>query len=71
MYGTLTFTNNADAQSFYNTMISTVKGADVIYAKLDRTLNSHHWSDDRVEPDIILSQTILGDEKQLAILGVI
>ena len=70
MYGTLTFTNTVDAQAYYTKIITTIKGADVIYAKIDLTLNSHHWSDERVQPDVILGQTILGDEKQLAILGI-
>ena len=70
MFGTLTFIESTDAQAYYTKIITTVKGADVIYAKIDLTSNSHHWSDDRVQPDIILGQTILGDEKQLAILGI-
>lgn len=70
MYGTLTFINNADAQTFWNKLSTTVKSTDIIYAKLDLTSNSHHWSDARVQPDIILNQIILGDENQLAILGV-
>ena len=61
MFGTLTFIESTDAQAYYTKIITTVKGADVIYAKIDLTLNSHHWSDDRVQPDIILGQTILGD----------
>lgn len=61
MSGTLTFITSTDAQAYYTKIITTVKGADVIYAKIDLTSNSHHWSDDRVEPDIILGQTILGD----------
>jgi len=70
MYGTLTFIESTDAQAYYTKIITTVKGADVIYAKIDLTSNSHHWSNDRVQPDIILGQTILGDENQLAILGI-
>ena len=62
MFGTLTFIESTDAQAYYTKIITTVKGADVIYAKIDLTSNSHHWSDDRVQPDIILGQTILGDE---------
>lgn len=61
MYGTLTFIESTDAQAYYTKLITTVKGADVIYAKIDLTSNSHHWSDDRVQPDVILGQTILGD----------
>ena len=70
MSGGLTFIESTDAQTYYTKIITTVKGVDVIYAKIDLTSNSHHWSDDRVQPDIILGQTILGDEKQLAILGI-
>jgi hypothetical protein len=70
MYGTLTFIESTDAQTYYTKIITTVKSADVIYAKIDLTSNSHHWSDDRVQPDIILGQTILGDENQLALLGI-
>ena len=62
MFGTLTFIESTDAQAYYTKIITTVKGADVLYAKIDLTSNSHHWSDDRVQPDIILGQTILGDE---------
>jgi len=62
IYGTLTFIESTDAQAYYTKIITTVKGADVLYAKIDLTSNSHHWSDDRVQPDIILGQTILGDE---------
>jgi len=65
MYGTLTFTDSTDAQAYYTKIITTVKGADVIYAKIDLTLNSHHWSNDRVQPDIILGQTILGDSNAI------
>ena len=65
MYGTLTFIESTDAQAYYTKIITTVKGADVIYAKIDLTSNSHHWSDDRVQPDIILGQTILGDSNAI------
>ena len=61
MFGTLTFIESTDAQAYYTKIITTVKGADVLYAKIDLTSNSHHWSDDRVQPDIILGKTILGD----------
>lgn len=70
MYGSLTFINNADAVLFYNQLSSVVKVGDIIYGKIDRLSNSHHWSDDRVEPDIILDEIVLGDVKQLAILGI-
>lgn len=70
MYGTLTFINDLDAQTFWNKLTTTTKASDVIYAKLDLTSNSHHWSDDRVEPDIILNQIILGSDSQFAILGI-
>lgn len=70
MYGTLTFINETDAQAFWDKLLATIKGSDVIYAKMDLTSNSHHWSDDRVQPDIILDQIIIGDEKQLAALGI-
>ena len=65
MFGTLTFIESTDAQAYYTKIITTVKGADVIYAKIDLTSNSHHWSDDRVQPDIILGQTILGDSNAI------
>ena len=68
MFGTLTFIESTDAQAYYTKIISTVKGADVLYAKIDLTSNSHHWSNDRILPDSILGQTILGDERQVAIL---
>jgi len=65
MFGTLTFIESTDAQAYYTKIITTVKGADVLYAKIDLTSNSHHWSDDRVQPDIILGQTILGDSNAI------
>ena len=70
MTGGLTFIKSTDALTYYTKIITTIKGADVIYARIYLLDNSHHWSDDRVQPDIILGQTILGDEKQLAILGI-
>ena len=70
MYGSLTFINDNDSIIFYNALISLVKSSDIIYAQLDRTSNSHHWSDDRVQPDIMLQKTVLGDANQLAILGI-
>ena len=69
MFGTLTFIESTDAQAYYTKIITTVKGADVIYAKIDLTSNSHHWSDDRVQPDIILGQTILGDVNAISSLN--
>ena len=61
MSGTLTFLDSVQAQGYYTKLVTTLKSADVLYAKIDLTLNSHHWSDDRVQPDVILGQTILGD----------
>ena len=69
MSGTLTFIDSVEAQAYYTKIITTIKGADVLYAKIDLTLNSHHWTDDAVEPDIILGQTILGDANAISFLG--
>ena len=69
MSGTLTFIDSVEAQAYYTKIITTVKGADVLYAKIDLTLNSHHWTDDTVEPDTIVGQTILGNENAISFLG--
>lgn len=70
MYGTLTFINNADADTLWDSLKTIVLPTQIVYAKLDLSSNAHHWSNDRVPPDIILDQIILGDVNQLAILGI-
>ena len=60
MFGSFTFLNDADATIFMDFLKSkNING--VLYAKIDMTINNHHWSDDRVQPAIILDQIILGD----------
>ena len=66
MSGTLTFLDSVEAQGYYTKIITTIKGADVLYAKIDLTLNSHHWTNDKIQPDQILGQTILGDSNALS-----
>lgn len=61
MWGTLTFLTNADANTFWAKLQTIVVSNQVIYAKFDLTQNAHHWSDNRVPPDIITDQIILGD----------
>lgn len=61
MSGSLTFLDSTDALTYYTKIITTIKGADVIYAKIDFLDNSHHWTNDKVQPDAILGQTIFGD----------
>ena len=61
MNGGLTFIDSNDALSYYTKIITTLRASDVIYAKIDYLDNSHHWSNDKVQPDSILGQTILGD----------
>jgi len=60
MFGSFTFLNDADAQTFMDFLKSkNING--VLYAQIDMTINNHHWSDDRVQPAIFLDQIILGD----------
>ena len=66
--GSLTFIEPTDALEYYTKIITIVKGGDVIFAKIYLLDNTHHWSNDRILPDSILGQTILGDERQVAIL---
>ena len=64
MFGSFTFLNNADAVTFMN-FLHTKNLNGVIYAKIDMTINNHHWADDRVQPDIIIDQIILGDSNAI------
>ena len=64
MFGSFTFLDDADAVTFMNFLHSKNLNA-VLYAKIDMTINNHHWSDDRVQPAIILDQIILGDSNAL------
>jgi len=60
MFGSFTFLDNSNAATFMDFLKSkNING--VLYAQIDMTINNHHWSDDRVQPDIILDQIILGD----------
>jgi len=65
MFGSFTFLNDSDAITFMNFLKSkNING--VLYAKIDMTINNHHWSDDRVQPDIILDQIILGNPNAIS-----
>ena len=68
MSGTLTFLDTVEAQGYYTKIVTTLKSVDVIYAKIDLTLNSHHWANNRVQADQVLGQTILGDVNAISII---
>lgn len=61
MYGSLTFRKSIDAQWYYLNIITTMRASDVVYAKVQLLDNSHHWTDNKIEPDDILGQTIYGE----------
>ncbi len=64
-----TFINPTGASGFYVGKVNTFTTLDnanrIHFAQIDLLSNNHHWEDDRIQPDIILAQTILGDPDEI------
>jgi len=61
----MTFTNDADALTFKNTIFPLIDSKDVVYALVYYLGNTHHYSNPL--PDVILEKIEYGDQN--AVIG--
>ncbi len=66
--GYLTFTNERDAQAYYNKIIPMIKNDDVVYALIYLLENNHHK--ENPDPDVVIEKIEYGNYENVNEFGV-